>query len=66
MTRQNRIHKCVRKSEQDRKILIRGWDRRGKPLPHHSRKWWKAWHKTYLSRWIPVEEDDDDDSRETD
>lgn len=50
MTRQNRIHKCVRKSEQDRKTLIRGWDRRGKPLPHHSRKWWKAWHKTMYAK----------------
>lgn len=64
MTRQNKIHIYVREYEQYRKLLIRR-DRRGKPLPYRSRKWWKAWYKTYLSRWILAEEDDDD-SRETD
>lgn len=55
MTRQNRIHRCVRKSEQSRKNFMRGFDRElGKRAPRHLRKWWNH------DRWILVEENDDD------
>lgn len=47
MTRQNAIHKHIRKSEQDIKKLLRKSS--GKKIPHHTRKWWKAWHRRWES-----------------
>ena len=47
MTRQNAIHKHIRKSEQSRKKLLR--QSGGKRIPHHTRKWWKAWNKTFIA-----------------
>lgn len=44
----NRLHPSVRKSEQDRKKLIRQW--KGK-IPHHTRKWWKAWENTWNAKY---------------
>lgn len=45
MTKQNAIHKYVRESDQYRKKFLRKSS--GKRIPHHNRKWWKAWHRTY-------------------
>lgn len=53
MTRQNIIHKYVRESEQDRKKLLR--QSSGKRIPHHTRKWWKAWHKRWESEYLKEE-----------
>ena len=50
MTIQNAIHKYVREAEQDRKKLLR--QSSGKKIPHHTRKWWKAWHKRWKSEYL--------------
>ena len=40
------IHPYVVDYEKSRKILIRS-HKSGKPILHHTRKWWKAWHRTW-------------------
>lgn len=47
MTRQNRIHRSRRLSEQYRKELNRLHDMLSgsKPYEHHTLNWWKAWHR---------------------
>lgn len=43
----NEIHPKVRRVEQYRKKLLRS-RKSNKKIPHHTRKWWKAWNKTWL------------------
>lgn len=42
----NKIHPSVRRAQQNRKKLLRSY-RPLRGLPHHSRKWWKSWDKTW-------------------
>lgn len=44
----NELHPKVRRAEQYRKKLLRS-HKSNKKILHHTRKWWKAWHKTWLS-----------------
>lgn len=41
----NKIHPYARRVQQCRKKLMRSCGSR--KVPHHSRKWWKAWEKTW-------------------
>ena len=47
----NELHPMVRRAEQHRKKLLRR-HKNNKKIPHHTRKWWKAWHKTWLFNFL--------------
>lgn len=41
----NKFHPHIRKYQQFRKKVLRSYG--GKKMLHHTRKWWKAWNKTW-------------------
>lgn len=47
MTYQNWIHKHCVNSGKTRKSVKRHKGHREYYIPHHTRKWWDAWYKTW-------------------
>lgn len=61
MTRQNWIHRHIRKSEQEQKHYLRKCYN-PRRTTHLTRKWWKVWWKTWkhnFDKQIAKENDDD-------